>query len=622
MCGISGIWSVNGGLQDARSDQLTRMIAAIARRGPDAQGAFGNADILLGHTRLSIIDLSAEANQPMPDSSGRFTLVFNGEIYNHHELRRKLKAEHGLEFRTQSDTEVLLYGLIIKGIDFLDDCNGFFAFCFYDSEKHSFILARDRFGIKPLYYHFDEGVLAFASNLKAIQAALQAPKLDMRSLATYLQFSYIMAPHTIYEGVRKLLPGHYLTVENGTIKDTCYYKPYDYRAQNQSSDLPPADELKARLGDSVKLRLAADVPVGTFLSGGMDSSIISLVASQLRPEIDAFTLGFPDSPFYDESGQAAITAKFLGLNHHVLPLGDSEVAAALEGFLEAIDEPFADSSAVLVYLLSKFARSEVKVVLSGDGADEILGGYHKHRALLRSMEDRAENRLIRAAAPFLEALPEARDNKQLNKLRRLKRYSDGLKYPLSERYERWASWTQKEEVANLLVHESKPHTLDLAIDESDFNSILQADVKLVLPNDMLYKVDSMSMHHGLEVRVPFLDHNLVEWIASQPAELKLNKKSGKRLLRRAFASDFPSDFFQGSKKGFEAPLRNWFLGPLANWRKRLLDPERIKAQGIFDPSALLALEKKALHPHSAGSPQTLWAVLIFQHWYQGQAPVD
>jgi len=363
--------------------------------------------------------------------------------------------------------------------------------------------------------------------------------------------------------------------------------------------------------------------VGTFLSGGFDSSVIALLAREHGRDIPAFSIGFPDHPFFDESAHARKVAAHLGVRHEVFEVRERDIESELGPILDGLDEPFADSSAVLVNILSQRTRREVKVALSGDGADELLGGYNKHRALLRSMDMGLLNQALRAGAPAIGLLPASRSHSVFNRLRKLKRYSTGLKLDFRDRYIRWASFTDRAQAAALLklplpdqgLHPRvMPHFEGL--NPSDFNSVLLTDMKLVLPSDMLHKVDSMSMHRSLEVRVPFLDPDVVDFVHGLPAHEKLDKRSGKKLLRQTFANDFPPAFFNRGKRGFEAPIRQWLMKSLQPEMDRLLSKSFVNEQNIFHSDEVDKLLRKMKSSNPGDSPHTLWAILVFQHWWE------
>jgi asparagine synthase (glutamine-hydrolysing) len=462
----------------------------------------------------------------------------------------------------------------------------------------------------------------FGSNLSSCVALGARGEIDHQSLTTYLQLSYIPAPASILKGVQKCLPGNAILINVAGLSEKVYYALPDNWVDGQTDATEPAKQVKTILENSVKRRLIADVPVGTFLSGGLDSSVISLLAAREHPGISAFSIGFPDQPFYDESAYARITAKQIGVNHHVLEVREKDLEEELYHILDTFDEPFADSSAILVNMLSKFTRKEVTVALSGDGADELFGGYNKHRALYRSTGKGLVNAAMKKSNRILELLPASRSHKTFDKLRKAQRYSRGLKLDFPERYWAWACFSSQKAVYQLLRHDKQnftrtSHIEDLlqGLNEGDFNSVLKADFQLVLANDMLYKVDSMSMQHGLEVRVPFLDHHLVDYVFKLHSNHKIDKTVGKKLLRSAFDKDFPSGAFDRNKRGFEAPLKQWFAKALRPMLDQYCNASFLEEQGLFNPTAVAALRQKVSSNNPGDAPHTLWAILVFQHWW-------
>jgi len=617
LCGIAGIWSKKD-ISTSRLETLDRASEVIAKRGPDAKGKAVFHNCALAHRRLSIIDTDSRSDQPM--RKGDYSLIFNGEIYNYKELKGDLVSK-GHSFQTQGDTEVLLAGLIEDGVNFLKKVNGFFAFGFYQESENKLIIGRDRFGIKPLYYHRSQNEVIFGSSLGTVMPYLSNPEIDRESLSLYLGLSYVPFPKTMLRNVFKLAPGTCLHVQGDSVKEEIFYKLESGNRRDISAE-EAKSAIREKLTESVRKRMVSDVPLGTFLSGGVDSSIITQIAAQFDKSIPAFSIGFPDQPYFDESQKAADIAKHLGVEHHILEVTESDLDEHLDDILNAMDEPFADSSGVLVNMLSEFARKRVKVSLSGDGADELFGGYNKHRALLRSAQKDWKNGLMKSASPLLNKLPSSRNQKAFDRFRKIQRYSSGLQSEFKDRYLQWACFTPEKEVANLVKSHRRyadsqtiRNYLD-RLDERDFNSVLQTDFALVLTNDMLCKVDGMSMHRSLEVRVPFLDHELVDYVFSLPSALKLNNRSGKILLKEAFANEFPEGFFSGSKRGFEAPLTHWFKGPLKERLDRLFEKDLIEGQGLFEFDHIQAIIKKALSRMPGDAPHTLWALLVFQHWYE------
>jgi asparagine synthase (glutamine-hydrolysing) len=617
LCGIAGIWSKKeiSALQVKALDKASEM---IEKRGPDAHGKVLFQNCALAHRRLSIIDTGSRSDQPMARDG--YSLIFNGEIYNFKELRVELQAK-GYEFKTEGDTEVLLSGLIDQGISFLKKVNGFFAFGFYHESENKLVIGRDRYGIKPLYYHIADNEVFFGSSLGTIIPQLSKLQIDQESISIYLGLSYIPFPKTILKDVHKLSPGTCLVFQGDAVREEVFYR-LESKTDSSISEANILTNVREKLTESVKRRMVSDVPLGTFLSGGVDSSIITHIASQFDRSIPAFSIGFPDQEYFDESQKAAEIAKYLGVEHHILQVSEDDIDEHVDDILNAMDEPFADSSGILVNMLSEFARKKVKVALSGDGADELFGGYNKHRALLRSVKRDWKNSLLKGASPFFDMLPSSRNQRAYDRFRKIQRYSNGLKSEFKNRYLEWACFTPEKQVAELLnahIGYAESHTIKeylSQLDERDFNSVLKTDFALVLANDMLYKVDGMSMHRSLEVRVPFLDHELVDYVFSLPASQKLTNQSGKLLLKQAFAKDFPEGFFSGSKRGFEAPLTHWFKGPLKARMDRLFTRELIEEQGLFNFNQIQLLIKKAMSKAPGDSPHTLWALLVFQHWYE------
>lgn len=614
MCGIAGIWNKSKS-NTTDKENVGTMLDRLSKRGPDAHQTVKSHNAVLGHTRLSIIGLSERSNQPISDESGRYTLTFNGEIYNYKSLKADLENSFQANFKTQSHAEVLLNGLINHGVEFIKKLNGFFAFGFYDNQSNSLIVSRDRFGIKPLYYQHSNERFSFSSSLSSLMKDISQPEICLDNLATYLQLSYSPAPDTILKNVYKLMPGSFLEIDETGVNQTFYYHIPNTLPFGESEKQNAVSDFKSLLQDSVRSRLQADVPLGTFLSGGFDSSVIALLASRDKPDIPAFSIGFPDQPFFDESKRATEIARHLGLKHHLINVGDKEISDKVSSIFDDFDEPFADSSAILVQILCEYARKEVKVVLSGDGADEIMGGYNKQRALMRSMNRGFVNSSLKATSSIWDKVPESRNSNLLNALRKVKRYSKGLNHNFTDRYFKWSSFTPRSVVNELLLEKTNIHLPDLHIDPYDFNSILRADTEMVLPNDMLHKVDVMSMSRGLEVRVPFLDHHLVDFLFKLPASEKIHAHLGKLILHKAFEDEFPKKFFNVPKKGFEAPLSDWLKGPLSELTAHYLSEEFLNNQGIFSFTAVKELEIKAKSNFPGDSPHTIWAILVFQSWY-------
>lgn len=631
MCGITGIITFS---EERRNwiDSIEKATLCLKHRGPDVQQTWCSSQVALGHCRLSIIDLSEAGNQPLFTQDKRYAIIYNGEIYNYKELRIELEKK-GVYFQSQSDTEVLLYGYQIWGKEILNRLNGFFAFAIYDKEKHSLFLARDRFGIKPLYWSAGDNFFAFASELSALLEFPIPRQLDPIALLAYFQLTYIPAPLTILKGVFKLPPGHYLEIlEPAQIEPQPYYsllkridrKKWSYEAAQQ--------HLVSLMEESVHRRLIADVPIGTYLSGGIDSSIITALAARESPHIQAFTVSFPEYPFYNERFYAECVAKRYPITHQVLELREKDLLDSLPAILDHFDEPFGDSSAVAVYHISRIARESVKVILSGDGADEVFGGYLKHWAEYYAEHYRFLLPFLLAVNWMLRGFPQHRGGWLPNKIRQLRRWVEGARLPYKERYWYWARFVPFEQVCSLFEAEwviqpllmewelwkeqwisplNAPYSLN-----DEMNGILLNDVEFVLPNDMLKKVDLMSMAHGLEIRVPFLDHEVVEFAFSLPSEYKISRKMRKRLLQDAFRSFLPHELYGRPKRGFEIPLKEWLQGPLKEQiETEWLTPTLIKQQRIFKLEAIEQIKKSLFSSTPGDTPTLVWCLIVFQYWW-------
>lgn len=627
MCGIAGIIKKDL-INDREVEQLKAATKELSKRGPDNEGFCTFAKAAFGHRRLSIIDTSAAASQPFKDKSDRYTLVFNGEIYNFKSLREKLESA-GYSFNTQSDTEVLLYSYIHFGTSFLNHLDGFFALAIYDKEKEESILARDRFGIKPLLYAKSEHQLIFASEMKAIMQFDLQKEIDNSSLFSYLQLNYIPEPHSIFKSVKKLEAGHYLKVDKeNRIQKIPFYQLNYPTEEGKYKDISYEDAQKKFLElieASVEQRLVSDVPLGTFLSGGIDSSLITAIAAQKVDKLSTFSIGFENEPIFDESPYARMVAKKYNTNHHTFLLSKSDLLESLHETLDYIDEPFADSSALAVNALSKETAKHVKVALSGDGADELFAGYYKHRGEFMMRKSGVKQNIVKKMQPLWEALPKSRSSKVGNLVRKLHKFSKGSKMSYQERYWLWASLMQEDDAANLMLKQAqaevylkrKEQLLSLLTESNDLNDILATDLKVVLPSDMLRKVDLMSMRNGLEVRTPFLDHRLVNFAFSLPASYKINDKMGKSIVQDAAKQLLPEALYNRPKHGFEVPLLSWFKKELYSLiHDDLLEDNFIKEQNIFNLSYIQHLKVKLASKNPEDVQGNIWAIIVFNHWWK------
>lgn len=624
MCGVTGILAFNL-VGNFHKINITAATRALAQRGPDHQAVYNDERVALGHRRLSIIDTSEVAHQPMWDPTGRYAIVFNGEIFNYRELRKELEA-NGVIFRSQSDTEVLLHLLTREGAAALLRLNGFFAFCLYDKADQSFFLARDRYGIKPLLYMLDDDKFLFASEMKSLLAYGLDRTIDYDSLYTYLQLNYIPGPDSIFKNVKKLRPGHCATVRNRVFVEKSYYEiPYSPSPAPVNYD-DARMKLRALLEESVQRRLVADVPLGSFLSGGIDSSVIAALASRHQPHLHTFSIGYRDEKFFDETAYARLVAKKIGTDHTVFSLTNQDLYAHLDGILDYIDEPFADSSAIAVNILSRETRKHATVALSGDGADELLAGYNKHAAFYRLQHPGGLEKAALVAGPLLRAWPQSRHGFLSNKIRQLVRFSEGAKLSLADRYYRWAAFATESEARELLrlppdeftdFPTRKSQWLRHLHPRAAMNEILLTDMELVLANDMLAKVDSMSMANSLEVRVPFLDVNVVNFLFSLPENYKINRGIRKRILQDAFRDDLPPELYNRPKKGFEVPLLKWLRTEMKDLiLNDLLSEETICEQGIFQWDAVRALTRQLFSSNPGDVHARIWALVVFQWWWK------
>jgi len=417
MCGITGAYAFNEKGKSV-SQKLDASVKTLSLRGPDGHGTFLHENVALGHSRLKIIDTSDQANQPMFDESGRYAIVFNGEIYNYRELKKELSE---FTFKTSSDTEALLYSYIKYGSACLNKLNGFWAFAIYDKMEQSLFLARDRMGIKPLLFYRDEDKIIFGSEMKALTAFGIQKEIDRTSLWQYLQFNYIPAPYSIFQNVQKLMPGHFMFIKNDEFEIKQFYEiPYPEKAEISYENAQV--KLEKLLDESVRKRLIADVPLGSFLSGGIDSSVVVALASRHTQKLNTFSIGYKDEPMFDETRYANLVAEKFKTNHTVFPLSNDDLYANLRQALNYIDEPFADSSALAVHILSMHTRKHVTVALSGDGADELFSGYNKHSAEFLARNPSIKERMVEAGNPIWKALPKSRNSKLENLARQLEKF--------------------------------------------------------------------------------------------------------------------------------------------------------------------------------------------------------
>jgi len=620
MCGICGVATAEPGAV-ADLEAVRRMNARLAHRGPDSDGVFGAGPVALAARRLSIIDLE-HGDQPISSEDGGVTVVQNGEIYNYRELRRELEGR-GHRFSTASDTEVLAHLYEEHGDGFAERLRGMFAIALWDSRKRRLLLARDRFGIKPLYYRVADRTLSFASELKAM---LEQPgfsrQIDPRAVAAYLTFNSIPAPLTIFAEARKLPAGTLLCWCDGEVEQTRYARPAPVAAERlrRGSGAQLAGELRETLRDSVRAHLVADVPVGVLLSGGVDSAgIVALAAAEQAEPVKTFSVGFEESSF-DELERARLVAERYGTAHHEIVLRPDAVEL-LPKLVEAFDEPFGDSSALPTYLVSELAAGEVKVALSGEGGDELFGGYYTYVADLLAPR---LGRLAALAAPLIEALPSSDAKASFDY--KAKRFARAARLPPLERHHAWKEiFAAPQRAAMLGGRDPGWDPVDLYRERYEETAgaeplarLQDVDLGIYLVDDLLVKTDRSSMAHSLELRVPYLDAEVAGFALGLPRRQRVRGLAKKRLLRRALAPLLPKQVLRGPKQGFSIPVAAWLRGPLQGFAREVLSAETLSRQGWLDPTVVTA----QLDRHCSGREdlsRQLWGLIAFTLWFDRYA---
>jgi asparagine synthase (glutamine-hydrolysing) len=624
MCGITGIVDT---AQAVDREALRRMANALRHRGPDdeeshlIEGKGGGASVGLGFRRLAIIDLEG-GRQPMCNEDGSLWIVCNGELYNYQELRPELEAK-GHKFRTRCDVETLLHLYEELGEDCVTRVNGMFAAAIWDAKAQTLFLARDRLGKKPVYYRATPTQLLFGSEVKALLQHPACPReLDRRSLSKYLAYEYVPSPHCIFKGINKLPAGHTLTWKRGETRLRRYWD-LKFPAPDRRPEAEIAEELRARLKEAVRLRLISDVPLGVFLSGGIDSGSVVAMMAELRPasQIKTFAIGFEEQSF-DESRYARRVAEFFGTEHHQEVLQSRVLLDMLPEVASFLDEPFADASVIPTYLLSRFTRRHVTVALGGDGGDELFAGYPTflaHRlAQFYRLPQAIHKRLVR---PLANLLPVSTRNFSLDF--KVKRFLRGAGARPAIRDQIWLGAFTPAEQDSLLEGMSGEIDQydDIARVEEDcpagdpLQRLIYQYCKLYLSEDILVKVDRASMACSLEARAPFLDYTFVEFANSIPSHLKLKGLKGKYILKQAMRGKLPPEILARGKKGFGIPIAKWFRSDLKDLVQDTLSPQRIKAQGIFNPRTI----QRLLAEHLQGTRDNrkeLWTLLMFELWFE------
>jgi asparagine synthase (glutamine-hydrolysing) len=615
MCGICGLVALDGSEVDAR--ELATMSRTLRHRGPDSEGSFVEGPVALAARRLAVID-PAGGDQPVENEDGTVRVLLNGEIYNHRELRAELERQ-GHRFATASDTEALVHLYEEHGPGFVTRLRGMFALALWDSRRRRLVLARDPFGIKPLYYRNERGVLAFASELRT----LPADEIDLRALQAFLALNYIPAPLSIRHGTSKLPPGHMLVWQgSGEPRMERFARPKPPAAGDvRTGDVAElCEELRARLRDSVRAHLTADVPVGVLVSGGVDSGALTAFAAAESPKrIKTFSIGFEEASFDELAGARRVAERYSTDHHELIVRPDAEL---LPDVATAFDEPFADSSALPAYLVSRLASQHVKAVLSGEGGDELFGGYYTYLADVLAPR---VGPLTAAIRPFAGALPSSERRASFDY--GAKRFVRAAHLPPLERHCGWKEIFSRDARAELLqpgLHadydplEGGRSRYAETEGAEELARLQDVDLGGYLVDDLLVKADRAGMAHSLEARVPYLDEAVASFALALPTKLKVRGLAKKRLLRLAVEPLLPRSAVHGRKRGFSIPAAAWLRGPLLPFARETLSPENLRRQGFFEPRTVSSL----LDDHVAGREdlsRQLWCVLSFTLW-QAQAP--
>jgi len=621
MCGIAGYLNLDNS-KILSHEILARMMDAIIHRGPDESGEYVKGPLALGHRRLSIIDL-ATGRQPMASEDGRLTIIYNGEIYNFLELKEELEKK-GHKFVTHSDTEVILHAYEEYGVDLLSKLNGMFSFALWDESEKRLFLARDRFGKKPLYYAVFGSQFIFGSELKAI---LEHPavhrEIDRDALRQYLAYEYIPAPKSIFKNIYKLEEGSYMIVQNGNILPARRYWDLDIAHSKGFSVEDAKSKLYTLLKDAVKRRLISDVPLGVFLSGGIDSStVVALMAELMDPkDIKTFSIGFSEKSF-DESSDARAVASYFGTDHHEEVVGPETMLSVLPKITDMLDEPFADSSIIPTYLVSRFTRKTVTVALGGDGGDELFLGYpsflaHKMHNQTAFIPAPLKRLLLNCAGAMIP-----HSDRYMSLSCKVKRFARGLGFPEDIRHQVWIGAITPQEQNHLFAEKGVSNDIYARTAElykkvrslDPLDRAIYLYIHTYLTGDILTKVDRASMATSLEVRAPFLDVNVAEFAATIPPEYKLKGSTTKWILKEAFKDKLPLETINKRKQGFAVPVAKWLREDLKEIFLDTIAPEKIRREGIFDPKAITSL-KNRFFANKEDMRKEIWALFVFEKWY-------
>lgn len=619
MCGISGLYSV---ANSPSTTVLEEMNCCLESRGPDESGYFKEGPIGFAHRRLSIVGLDT-GRQPICNEDETVTVIFNGEIYDYPELRNDLEPRH--TFRTNSDTEVIVHLYEEHGPSFVEHLRGMFAFALWDANKNRLLLARDRLGIKPLLYGDDGETFSFASELPALlKSTVDHGGIDQQAVSEYFAFGHIPAPRTIFNNIRKLEPGELVVVDEGGRKHTQFYSPDIERREPSFGDA--VNEIRSRIEDAVERRLMSDVPIGAFLSGGIDSSIlVGTMAELVEDPVQTFTVGF-DQSLFDESWAAREVANYHETDHTEFTVTLEDVRNTIPTVLDRLGEPFADPSLIPTYIVSRETSQNVKVALSGDGADELFAGYSKYRGEYYSKYYRRLPKSFRKnlITPAINGLKASRSGRRGEIIRKAQKFVLGDSENVPDRHFGW-NRISSEDTAQIF-HDVSPieagqerlrneHRRQMTAlpntRRDDMSEILAVDTQFGLPNQILQKTDLASMYNSLEVRVPFLDTSVVEYALSLPSEYKITRTKQKRVLKRAFEDRLPEAILERNKQGFDMPIGEWFKNELADKFRETttrMDTDLFEIRDILD----------VLDEHRNGNREYgkfLWSAYVFARWY-------
>lgn len=620
MCGIAG-YNIASGVVDVTS--INRMIDTFPYRGPDGEGVkiFLGQNTALGHRRLSIIDTSDLGAQPMANHDGRYWIVFNGEIYNYREIRHALEAE-GFCFRSHSDTEVLINAYTHWGDGCLERLNGMFAFAIWDQQDKILFAARDRLGEKPFYYQHNTKGFIFASEIKAILAVdFSPPEADPSLIDAYMTFGYVPGENTLFKGIKRLLPGHYLVLRDNQLS---IHRYWDFQFTSRIDSDLGADEarLDELLSDSINMRLRSDVPLGVFLSGGLDSSaVVAMLSPGASKGLKTFSVAYDFGPEFNETPYAREVATQYQTDHHEIIITPKDFIDFIPNYVLHMDEPVTEAAAISLYYVSRLAREHVVVALSGEGADEIFAGYDFYRYNLRMEQARSM-----LGGNLLRGLAEV--GKMAVRSRKLRKYLDMISQPLETRYRGISSYEKT--IKDALYRpefravakngNSEVNTFIEALftkskDWDPLSRMLYFDTKTWLVDDLLIKADRMSMATSIELRVPFLDHRLVDYASTVPSRFKLHKTCGKFLLRKIMEDRLPTSVLQRKKMGFPTPLEFMFRGPLLPYAQELLLSSSAKIANYFSQSRIEA----TLNDHKSGrvdNHREIWQLIVLEEWHR------